>query len=42
MSADDTAELDLTTVYDLEIIPLVGEPYRLLEGYAFLSREVTR
>jgi hypothetical protein len=43
MSAAGTAALDFTkAVYDLEIIPATGEPYRLLEGYVFLSREVTR
>ena len=29
-------------VYDLEIVPPGNEPYRLLEGYVFLDREVTR
>jgi len=29
-------------VYDLEIVPDGNQPYRLLQGNVFLSREVTR
>jgi hypothetical protein len=43
MPAMDTAALKFDrAVYDLEIVPTGAEPYRLLEGIVFLSREVTR
>lgn len=53
LAADGTLEATLTAevtaglkfsdaVYDLEITPMSGEPYRLLEGRVFLDREVTR
>lgn len=43
MTAATTAALSFDRgVYDLEIAPVGGEPYRLLEGSVFLSREVTR
>jgi hypothetical protein len=43
MPAADTAELTFSKgVYDLEIAPAGREPYRLLEGSVYLSREVTR
>ena len=41
-SADITAALKFSSgVYDLEITPPVGEPYKLLRGNVFLKREVT-
>jgi hypothetical protein len=43
MSAAATAALKFArAVYDLEVVPPAAEPYRLLEGNVFLSREVTR
>jgi hypothetical protein len=43
MSADDTAELKFDRgVYDLEIVPPSGEPYKIIKGNVFLKREVTR
>jgi hypothetical protein len=43
MSADDTAELTFSRgMYDLEIVPPIGEPYKLIKGSVFLAREVTR
>jgi hypothetical protein len=29
-------------VYDLEIVPPTGEPYKIIRGNVFLKREVTR
>ena len=43
MSADDTADLTFSRgVYDLEIVPPAGEPYKIIKGNVFLNREVTR
>jgi hypothetical protein len=43
MSADDTADLTFSRgVYDLEIVPPTGEPYKVIKGNVFLKREVTR
>lgn len=43
MPAADTAELSFSRgVYDLEIVPPVGEPYKIIKGNVFLKREVTR
>jgi hypothetical protein len=43
MTAAATAALEFArAVYDLEIVPSAGEPYRLLEGFVFLYLEVTR
>ena len=43
MSADDTAALTFSRgVYDLEIVPPTGEPYKIIKGNVFLKREVTR
>jgi hypothetical protein len=28
-------------VYDLEIVPAAGEPYKIIKGNVFLKREVT-
>lgn len=43
MTAAATAALKFSrAVYDLEITPPAAEPYRLLEGFVFLDREVTR
>jgi hypothetical protein len=43
ISADDTAALTFSRgVYDLEIVPPTGEPYKLIRGNVFLKREVTR
>jgi hypothetical protein len=43
MSADDTADLTFSRgVYDLEIVPPAGEPYKIIKGNVFLKREVTR
>jgi hypothetical protein len=43
MSATDTAALSFSRgVYDLEIVPPVGEPYKIVTGNVFLKREVTR
>jgi hypothetical protein len=43
MSADDTANLKFDRgVYDLEIVPPAGEPYKIIRGNVFLNREVTR
>ena len=41
--AADTAELNFSRgVYDLEIVPPTGEPYKIIKGNVFLKREVTR
>ena len=43
MSATDTAALSFSRgVYDLEIVPPTGEPYKIIKGNVFLNREVTR
>ena len=43
MSATDTADLSFSRgVYDLEIVPPVGEPYKIVKGNVFLKREATR
>ena len=43
MTAAATAVLKFSrAVYDLEITPPAAEPYRLLEGFVFLDREVRR
>lgn len=43
MPAADTAELNFSRgVYDLEIIPPGGEPYKIIKGSVFLKREATR
>jgi hypothetical protein len=43
MSAIDTAALSFSRgVYDLEIVPPVGEPYKIVKGNVFLKREATR
>jgi hypothetical protein len=43
MSADATADLTFSRgVYDLEIVPPSGEPYKIVKGNVFLKREVTR
>ena len=43
MTADDTADLTFSRgVYDLEIVPPTGEPYKIIKGNVFLKREVTR
>ena len=43
MSAEDTADLTFSRgVYDLEIVPPSGEPYKIIKGNVFLKREVTR
>jgi hypothetical protein len=43
MTAEDTAELTFSRgVYDLEIVPPSGEPYKIIKGNVFLKREVTR
>jgi hypothetical protein len=43
MSAEDTADLTFSRgVYDLEIVPSAGEPYKVIKGNVFLKREVTR
>jgi hypothetical protein len=43
ISADDTAELTFSRgVYDLEIVPPTGEPYKIIKGNVFLKREATR
>jgi len=43
LTATETAALKFSkAVYDLEITPPTGQPYRLLEGDVFLDREVTR
>jgi hypothetical protein len=43
ISATATAALKFDrAVYDLEIVPPAGEPYRIIKGYVFLAREVTR
>jgi hypothetical protein len=43
ISAADTAELAFSRgVYDLEIVPPGGEPYKIIKGNVFLKREVTR
>ena len=42
MSADDTADLTFSRgVYDLEIVPPSGEPYKIIKGNVFIKREVT-
>jgi hypothetical protein len=43
MSAEDTAALTFSRgVYDLEIVPPAGEPYKIIKGNVFLKREATR
>ena len=43
ISADDTADLTFSRgVYDLEIVPPTGEPYKIIKGNVFLKREATR
>jgi hypothetical protein len=43
MSAAQTAALTFSRgVYDLEIVPPSGEPYKIIKGSVFLAREVTR
>jgi hypothetical protein len=43
MTAEQTAALTFSRgVYDLEIIPPAGEPYKIIKGNVFLKREVTR
>jgi hypothetical protein len=43
MLATDTAELSFSRgVYDLEIVPPTGEPYKIVKGNVFLKREATR
>jgi hypothetical protein len=43
VSAEDTAALTFSRgVYDLEIVPPAGEPYKIIKGNVFLKREVTR
>jgi hypothetical protein len=43
MTADDTAALSFSRgVYDLEIVPPSGEPYKIIKGNVFLAREATR
>jgi hypothetical protein len=43
MSAEDTSALSFSKgVYDLEIVPHLGEPYKIIKGNVFLKREVTR
>ena len=43
MTAAATAALKFSRgVYDLEIVPSAGEPYKIIKGNVFLKREVTR
>jgi hypothetical protein len=43
MSAEDTAALSFSRgVYDLEIVPPAGEPYKIIKGNVFFAPEVTR
>jgi hypothetical protein len=43
ISATDTATLSFSRgVYDLEIVPPAGEPYKIIKGNVFLKREATR
>jgi hypothetical protein len=43
MPADDTAAFSFSRgVYDLEIVPPAGEPYKIIKGNVFLAREATR
>jgi hypothetical protein len=43
ISATDTADLSFGRgVYDLEIVPTTGEPYKIIKGNVFLKREATR
>jgi hypothetical protein len=43
MGAEATADLTFSrAVYDLEIVPSAGEPYKVIKGNVFLKREVTR
>jgi hypothetical protein len=43
MSAEDTAGLNFSRgVYDLDIVPPAGEPYKIINDTVFLKREVTR
>jgi hypothetical protein len=42
MTATATAALSFDkAVYDLEIVPPTGEPYKVIKGNVFLKREVT-
>jgi hypothetical protein len=53
LGADGSIELSMTAaqtaaltfgrgVYDLEIVPPAGEPYKIIKGNVFLKREATR
>jgi len=43
ISAEDTSELIFSKgLYDLEVVPPAGEPYKISKGNVFLKREVTR
>jgi len=43
LTAAVTAALKFTqAVYDLEIVPPVGEPYKVIRGNVYLKREATR
>jgi hypothetical protein len=51
LGADGSIELNMTAVqtaaisrgvYDLEIVPPAGEPYKIIKGNVYLKREVTR
>jgi hypothetical protein len=43
MTAAQTAALTFSRgVYDLEIVPPSGEPYKIIKGNVYLKREVTR
>ena len=43
MTAAETAALTFSRgVYDLEIVPPAGEPYKIIKGNVYLKREVTR
>jgi hypothetical protein len=43
LTAAETAALTFSRgVYDLEIVPASGQPYKIIKGNVFLKREVTR
>ena len=43
LTAAETAALAFSRgVYDLEIVPPAGQPYKIIKGNVFLKREVTR
>lgn len=43
LTAPVTAALNFSkAVYDLEIVPGTGQPYKIIKGKVFLKREVTR